>query len=83
MKSPPRQTRSSPIDLDGVLEVVDDAVERPLLVADRERMEHQAEDPAGVGERAELVVGQVARVIVDCAAGGVRADRPARRRPGR
>ena len=57
-----------------MLEVVDDAVERPLLVADRERMEHQAEEPARVGERAELVVGQVARVVVDRAAGGVGAD---------
>ena len=74
MKSPPRQTWSSADDLDRVLEVVDDAIERPPLVADRERMEHQAEDPASVCERPQLVVGQVAGVIVDGPTGGVRAD---------
>ncbi len=83
MKSPPRQTWSSPDDLDRVLEVVDDAIERPPLVADRERMEHQAEEPVCVCERPELVVGQVARVIVDGAARGVRADHPRARRLAR
>ena len=74
VKSPPRQTRSSPDHADGVLEVVDDPVERPLLVADRERMQHEPEEPAGGGEGAELVVRQVAGVVVDCTAGRVRAD---------
>ena len=56
--------------------MVDDAIERPLLVADHERMEHQTEDPACVRERSKLVVGQVARVIVEGATRGVRADHP-------
>ena len=68
-----------PDHADRVLEVVDDAVERSLLVADRERVQHQPEEPAGGGEGAELVVGQVARVVVDGTARGVRADRPERR----
>ena len=58
-------------------------VDRPLLVTDRERMEHQAEEPVGVCERAKLVVGQVARVVVDRTAGSMRADHRERRLPSR
>ena len=54
--------------------MVDDAVDRPGLVPDRERVEHQPEQPACVGERSQLVVGEVARVVVERPAGGVRAD---------
>ena len=70
-------------DVDRVLEVIDDAVERPLLVVDRDGVEHEAEEPAGVGERAELVVGQVARVVVDRPAARRASRSRERRRPGR
>ena len=42
---------ADPLDADQlgrVLEVVDDAVERALLVVDRDRVEHQAEEPVRV-----------------------------------
>ena len=54
-----------PDHADRVLEMIDDAGQRSLLVADRERVQHQAEEPACCGEGAQLVVGQVAWVIVD------------------
>ena len=54
-----------------MLEVVDHPVERAVDVVDRERVQHEPEEPARVGERAELVVREVAGVVVDRAAGGV------------
>ena len=64
----------------GVLEVVDHGVDRPALGADRDRVEHQPEEPARLAQRAELVVVEVSRRLVDRAAAAVRAeDRRARR----
>ena len=81
-----------PDHADRVLEMIDDASQRSLLVADRERVQHQAEQPSGCGEGAQLVVGQVARVVVDRPArrvgadhrstGGARDDLVERRRRG-
>ena len=57
-----------------VLEVVDRAVDRPHDRVDRERMEHEAEQPTCVGQRSELVVVEVARRVVHGAAAAVRAE---------
>ena len=54
--------------------MVDDAVDRPLLGADRDRMEHQPEQAVRVGERPQLVVVEVPRRVVDAPATPVRAD---------
>ena len=45
-----------------MLEVVDHAVDRPPLRPDRDRVEHQAEEPARVRESAELVVVEIVGV---------------------
>ena len=44
VKSPPRQTRSTPDHRRRVLEVVDHPVDRPPLRPDRDRVEHQPEE---------------------------------------
>ena len=55
----------------GVLEVVDHARDRSACVIDRERMEHQAEDAVPVGQRPQLLVPDVPRVVVHSTAGGM------------
>ena len=65
-----------------MLEVIHDAIERSLSVADCEWMEHEAEDPVGVGKCTELIVCQVAGVIVDHPASSVRADHRSAVDPG-
>ena len=57
-----------------VLEVVDRACDRAVGRIDRERMEHEAEQPSCRGERAELVVVQVARCVVQRATPAVRVE---------
>ena len=51
-----------PDDLDGVLEVIDRPLDRAPLRVDRDRVQHQAEDPVTAGQRTQLLVGEVARV---------------------
>ena len=57
--------------------MVDHAADRRLDRVDRERVEHQPEDAVAGGERAQLLVGEVARRLVDGAAAGVRDADPA------
>jgi hypothetical protein len=55
--------------LDRVVDVVDDALD--ALRADGDRQAHDPEHAVPLGERPELVVREVARVVVDGAAAGV------------
>jgi hypothetical protein len=57
---------------DGMVEVVDDAVDRRPLGVDRQGMQHQAEDAVALRERTQLLVREVARGLVDGAAARVR-----------
>ena len=62
-----------------MLEMVDHPIDGALLWVDRERVQHEAEETARGGERAELVVVEVPRRVVHGAAAAVRAeDRRAR-----
>ena len=68
---------ADPLDADhghGVLEMVDHAVDRPSLRADRDGVEHQPEDPTGRGERAKLVVVEIPGRVEDAPAAAVRAE---------
>ena len=51
--------------------MVDHAVDRPTLGADRDRVEHQAEKAARPRERAQLVVVEVPGRVVDAPAAAV------------
>ena len=57
-----------------MLEVVDYASDRAPLVVDRERVEHDPEEPAAVGKRAQLLVCDVPWMVVNRAASGMRDD---------
>ena len=54
--------------LDEVVDVIDQARDRPLRRVHDERQRHQADDAVALGERAQLVVAEVARGVADGAA---------------
>ena len=82
VKSLPRQTRSSPTSSTACSRWSTTRSSVRSIVPDRDRVEHEAEEPARVRESAELVVREVAGVVVDGPAGGVRADHRGTAGPG-
>ena len=56
--------------------MVDHPLDRPPLRVDRDRVQHQSEDPVAVGECPKLLIGDVARVVVDAEAACVRDAHP-------
>ena len=54
--------------------MVDHAVDRTPLDPDRDGVQHQAEEPSGIRDRAELIVVEVARPVEDAPATAVRAE---------
>ena len=59
VKSPPRQTRSTPITATACVEMVDHAVDRPSLGPDRDGVRASGRGVRRVGERAQLAVVEV------------------------